>query len=293
MKEINDLLRKNNISGCKYCKCGKCIIIDTKEKKLVLRPNKTKIYEYLKYRNFNNIPSMYIDSGYEFIDYIDEIDIPVEQKMIELITVISILHKKTTYYKKISEMNIENIHDDIVNKINSVKEYYDELIYKAENTIYMSPSQYLLARNISNVYNAIKYCNKSLDKWYSIIKKEDRTRVSVLHNNLKLEHFINGILINWDKSKIGIPVFDLYKLYNNTYNEYDWNELINIYNHHYKLKEDELLLFNILISIPIKPSITNIEIDNVKSMQEVLNYIKITNDFSSKEIVETKKENEV
>ena len=48
MKEINDLLRKNNISGCKYCKCGKCIIIDTKEKKLVLRPNKTNIYEYLK-----------------------------------------------------------------------------------------------------------------------------------------------------------------------------------------------------------------------------------------------------
>ena len=31
MRKINDILRKNNISGCKYCKNGKCIIIDSKE----------------------------------------------------------------------------------------------------------------------------------------------------------------------------------------------------------------------------------------------------------------------
>ena len=293
MKEINEILRKNNISGCEYKKNGKCIIISTKDNKIVLRPNKTNIYEYLSYRSFNNIPSMYIDSGYEFIDYIEEIDIPVEQKMIELINVVSILHKKTTYYKKISEMNIDNIHDEIINKINSIKEYYDRLMYEAENTIYMSPSQYLLARNISNVYNAINYCNNNIEKWYSNIKKTDRVRVSVLHNNLKLEHFINNILINWDESKIGIPVFDLYKLYNNTYNEYDWNELLKIYNHNFSIKKDEILLFNVLISIPIKVNITNIEIDNVRNMQEVLNYIKLTNDFIAKRKDEIMKKSEI
>ena len=282
MNKINDILRKNNISGCKYCKNGKCIIIDSKDKKVVVKPNKTNIYEYLNYRSFDNIPKLYIDSGYEFSDYIDEIEIPIEQKMIELITVVSNLHKKTTYYKKISELNIDNIYNDILDRINNIKSSYDNLMFIAENTIYMSPSQYLLARNISNIYSALSYCNNNLEKWHKKILETDRVRVSVLHNNLKLEHFINNTLISWDNSKIGIPVFDLYKLYNNTYNEYDWNELLDIYISNYPLKDDELFLLYSLIGLPIKPIITNIEIDNVEEISEKLNYLKLSNDLISK-----------
>ena len=276
MRKINDILKKNNISGNRYRKNGKCIIIDNR---YVIKPNKTNIYEYLNYRNFDNYPNVVIDDGYEIIDYIPSIDIPTEQKMIDLINVISVLHKKTTYYKKISEFDLDKIYNNIKDKISSVKNIYNNLITKAESSIYMSPSDYLLARNISFVYSMIDYSNNNIELWYKKIKDTDKVRVSIIHNNLNLEHFINNILISWDNSKVSLPIFDLYKLYLTTYNEYDWNELINIYSNNYPLKEDELVLFNTLISIPLVPSISNIEIDNVKDINEKLNYLKVTNNY--------------
>ena len=290
MKEVNEILKKYNIHGVRYKKEGKCIIIDDK---YVIKPNKTNIYEYLNYRNFNNYPDITIEDSYEISEYIDEIEIPNEQKMIDLITIISNLHKKTTYYKKISEFNIEEIYEDIKNKLDSIKIYYDNLMNEVESTIYMPPSYYLLARNISFIYKMIEYSYNSLNKWKKNIENVDKIRVSIIHNNLKIEHLINDKLISWDNSKISLPIFDLYKLYINTYNEYDWNELLNIYFKNYPLKPEELLLFKILISIPLKLDFTNIEIDNVEEVNNKLDYLKLTYNFIFKDIDEINKKSEI
>lgn len=290
MREINDILKKYDIHGIRYEKKGKCIIIDDK---YVIKPNKTNIYEYLNYRSFNNYPDINIEDSYEISEYIDEIDIPNEQKMIDLITIVSNLHKKTTYYKKISEFNINEIYEDIKNKLDNIKLYYDDLMNEVESTIYMPPSYYLLARNISFVYKMIEYSYNSLNTWKSKIDNIDKVRVSIIHNNLKLEHLINNKLISWDNSKISLPIFDLYKLYINTYDLYDWNELLNIYIKEYPLKEEELLLFKILISIPLKIELTNIEIDNVEEVNNKLDYLKITYSFISKDINEINKKSEI
>lgn len=279
MKEVNDILKKNNLTCCRYQKKGKCIIADTGTEKKVIKPNKTNIYEYLAYRSFDNYPNLLVDDGYEITDYIDEIDIPVEQKMMDLINVVSLLHKKTTYYKKISEFSIKEIYEDIKHQIQDIKVFYDNLMIEVETSIYMPPSYYLLARNISFVYDMLNYCNTNIDKWYKNIKDTDRVRVAIIHNNLSLDHFKNNLLISWDNAKISLPIFDLYKLYQNTYNEYDWNELLNIYSSNYPLKEDEIFLFRTLIGMPLKPKITKIEIDNVKEINEKLNYLKITSQF--------------
>ncbi len=289
MKEINDLLKRNNICCFKYQKKGKCLIVDTKENRFVIKPHKTDIYEYLNYRNFDNYPNLQIDSDYEISDYIDEVEIPDEQKMIDLINVVSNLHKKTTYYKKISEFDINDIYEKIKKQIDDVKIFYDNLMLEVENSIYMRPSFYLLARNISFVYKMLNYCNQNIDLWYEKIKQTDRIRVAVIHNNLSLEHFRNNLLISWDNAKIGLPLFDLYKLYQKTYNTYDWNELLNIYNNNFPLKDNELFLFKTLISIPLKFAITNIEIDNVKLVNEKLNYLKLTEQFVTTKISETEK----
>lgn len=290
MKEVNEILKKYNIHGVRYKKEGKCIVIDDT---YVIKPNKTNIYEYLNYRNFSNYPDITIEDSYEISEYINEIEIPNEQKMIDLITIVSNLHKKTTYYKKISEFNIEEIYEDIKNKLDSIKLYYDDLMNKVESTIYMPPSYYLLARNISFVYKMIEYSYNSLNKWKKNIEKIDKIRVSIIHNNLKLEHLINNKLISWDNSKISLPIFDLYKLYTNTYNEYDWNELLEIYFKNYPLKNEELLLFKILISIPLKLNLTTIEIDNVEEINNKLDYLKITYDFIFKDINEISKKSEI
>jgi len=285
MKKINDLLKKYNIKANRYYKKGKSIIIESDIKK-VIKVNKTNIYEYLSYRNFNNYPNIIIDSGYEISDYIDEIEIPREQKMIDLINVISTLHKKTTFYKKISDYNIEEIYDDIKKQINESRIFYDRMIYEAETSIYMRPSLYLLARNISFIYNMLNICDKNIELWFENIKKIDKVRVSIIHNNLSLEHFINNNLISWDNARISLPIFDLYKLYKETYNEYDWKELLDIYSNNYPLKEEELFLFNTLIGIPLLFNMTEIEMDNVKEVNNKLNYLKLTYKFIS----ETKSE---
>jgi len=286
MKKINELLKKHNINSLRYEKNGKCTIVYDKDKKYVIKKSKTNIYEYLSYRNFNNYPNIIIDDGYEIREYIEEIDVPIEQKMIDMIYNLSLLHKKTTYYKKINEYNFENLYEDIKNKIDNSLNIYNELITRIENTTYMSPSDYYLARNISKVYTNINYSIDNINKWYNHLKSKDRLRVSVIHNNLSVEHYINDMFISWDNSKIGIPVIDLYHLYLNSYDKYDWNELLNIYLDNYPLKEEEIELFYSLISIPDIPNVTSIEIDNVKDIYNKLNYIKLANELISKRTIE-------
>ena len=85
-------------------------------------------------------------------------------------------------------------------------------------------------------------------------------RVSVIHNNLDLTHFIRNnksYLISFDKSKIDIPIFDLYKLYNKYYLDFNFNELLKRYEKDYKLSDSEKKLLFILILMPNKIERTN------------------------------------
>ncbi len=283
MKEINELLRKHDIKPHNYRKCGKCTIINDK---YVVKKSSTDIYDYLKYRNYEYYPDLIVDNGYEISEYIKEVDIPNEQKMIDLISTISLLHKRTTYYKKISEFNLNEIFEDIKNKINDVKYFYDMLITEAESAIYMSPSEYLLARNISYIYSMLEISTSNINKWYELMKTKDKLRVSIIHNNLSLDHFINKKLISWDKAKVSLPIFDLYKLYQKTYNEYDFEELLNIYMSEFPLKEEEIFLFKTLICIPLKIDIKANEVDNVIELNNKLNYLKLTSELIKTKIFE-------
>ena len=74
-------------------------------------------------------------------------------------------------------------------------------------------------------------------------------------NNLDLSHYIKNnydYLISWDKSKIDIPIFDLYNLYNNHFNDFDFFELLKRYESVYPLKKYEIKLLFILITMPSK-----------------------------------------
>ena len=119
----------------------------------------------------------------------------------------------------------------------------------------MSPAEYLLIRNISKVYGALNFCKKEINSWYELIKNKRKQRVVVLHNNLDLSHFIRNkesFLISWNKSKIGIPIFDLYKLYKRHALDFDFLEILKAYEKNYPLLEEERKLFFILIALPTK-----------------------------------------
>ena len=154
-----------------------------------------------------------------------------------------------------------------------------------ESSIYMSPSNYLISRNISFIYSAIHYAKRSIDYWYKLIENKRKVRVVTVHNNLSLEHYLKydkPYLISWEKSKIDMPIYDLISLYNNHYLEFDFTEILQIYLNKYPLMEEEIILFLAIISIPKKIIYNQSEYKTVLNIRRQLDYIYKTSELVKK-----------
>jgi len=257
MKEISELLKKSDIRALSYKKKGNVVIADTNVGKVTIKKNKNKdyIFNYLDTRNFNYYPEIIEEDDYIVSKYIEDIDIPREQKIVDLVDLVSLMHSKTTHYREISEDEYKKIYEDLSNNFEYLAEYYNDIISLIDEKVFMSPSEYLLARNISFIFSSIELGKGYVDNWLNTINGLNKMRVSIVHNNLDLSHYIKNsrdFLISWDKSKVDIPVFDLYNLYNHHYLDFDFYELLKRYENVYPLKKYELELFFILITMPSK-----------------------------------------
>ena len=288
--KINEILKNKGIKARRYEKKGKVTIIDTKDKKYVYKEGKieSQILNYLKSRSFEYIPSFLnnIQDTYQLSEYISDLNIPKEQKMLDLIRLIALLHSKTTHYKEIDLDYYEQIYEDLDGNINYLYIYYTDLITLIESKVYMSPSESMLANNITKIYQTLSKNKERLDKWHSHIKEKRKERRVVLHNNLKLEHFLESdipYLISWDKAKIGNPVFDIYKLYQNHILDFDFETILNEYEKSYPLLKEEKELLFILISMPALIDFKQDEYTNCKIISKMLDKIYKTEMFLSPE----------
>lgn len=282
MRKYNDILKKYDLKPNKFKIMGKVTVIDTDKGKFVLkektRNENNQIFKYLESRSFDYYPKIYSDiyDDVEISEYVEEIDTPSEQKMSDLIEIVSLLHNKTTHYKEVDEDDYKKIYEDISNNINYLKSYYNDILEVIESHIFMSPSEYLFARNSSKIFGSLNYCKKEIEKWYSLVKEKRKQRFVVLHNNLELSHFIknkNYYLLNWDKSKIDIPVFDLYKLYKKHALEFDFVSLLKKYEKNYPLLEEERLLLFILISLPDRQEFNGDELKLCMKISKMIDYM--------------------
>ena len=261
MRKISSILKKYALKPYQYRMLGKTTFIDTDQGRFVVKEKTgnedSKIYEYLDSRHFNYYPRIIsdIEDEFEITEFIEEVDMPREQKILDMIELVSLLHYKTTHYKEVDESDYKEIFEDISNNIEYLLSYYNDIASIIETKVYMSPAEYLLIRNISKVYGALNFCKKEINSWYELIKNKRKQRVVVLYNNLDLSHFIRNkesFLISWNKSKIGIPIFDLYKLYKRHALDFDFLEILKAYEKNYPLLEEERKLFFILIALPTK-----------------------------------------
>ena len=257
MKEISELLKKKDIRALGYEKIGNVVIANTNKGKVVLKVNKNKdyIFNYLSTRNFDYYPEILEKDNYVISKYVEDIDIPKEQKIIDLIDLVSLMHSKTTHYKETTEDEYKKIYEDLSNNFEYLYEYYNDIISIIDEKVFMSPSEYLMARNISFIFKSIEIGKNYVDNWLENINDLNKIRKTVVHNNLELSHFIRNnreYLISWDKSKIDIPIFDLYNLYNKHFDDFNFYELLKRYEQTYPLKKYELELFFILIIMPSK-----------------------------------------
>ena len=289
MKEISELLKKNDIRALSYKRSGNVIIADTNIGKVVIKRNKNKdyIYDYLNTRNFDYYPEIIEKEDYVVFKYVEDVDIPSEQKILDLVDLVSLMHSKTTHYKNISEDEYKKIYEDLMNNFEYLSEYYKDLISIIDDKVFMSPSEYLLARNISAIFKSIEIGRGYVENWLKEVDGLNKLRMTIVHNNLDLSHYIRNnydYLVSWDKSKIDIPVFDLYNLYNNHFLDFDFYELLKRYEERYPLKKYELDLFFILINMPAKIEFNDTEfnmcikisneIDKLYKSNELVNQYK-------------------
>ena len=266
MKEISEILKSSDLRARSYKNIGSVTIADTDKGKYVIKKNNNKdyIYNYLNTRNFNYYPEIIKKDKFILSKYVDDINIPDEQRMLDMIDLVSLLHSKTTHYKDNEEDEYKTIYEDLSNNYEYLNEYYNDIINILDERIFFSPSEYLLASNISYIFSSINLGKKYIEDWFKKINGKSTMRKTIVHNNLKLSHFIRNnkdYLISWDKSKIDIPIFDLYNLYNNHYLDFDFYEILRRYESRYPLKDEERDLLFILITMPFKLEYSGSEYD--------------------------------
>lgn len=288
MKIINDILKKYNLRPNRYEKNGHSYIVNTDEGKYVLKQHidKDDIYYYLNSRSFHYYPKNLNNTNEQFdiFEYIDEYSIPKEQKVIDLIDLTALLHSKTTHYKEITEDEYKKIYEDITNNIEYLNGYYNDIITIIDTKVFPSPSEYLFARNITKIFAALSFCKKELDNWYDKVKNSHKKRLVIIHNNLKLSHFLrnnNSYLISWDKSRIDMPIFDLYKLYKNDGLDIEFSSILKRYERNYPLLEEERQLLFILMSLPDKIEFIDNEYECCKAVTRMIDFIYKTESIIS------------
>lgn len=288
MKQINETLKKYDIKPYRYTTNGKVTIVDTEMGRFVIKEksNNQEILNYLKSRNFDYYPRVVNeeDDEYEISEFIEDTEYPSEQKIMDLVNVVSLLHSKTTHFKEVDFEDYKKIYEDVSNNIEYLTSYYNDIITFIETKVYMSPSEYLIARNISKVYASLNFCKGEIEKWYKMVQDKTKQRYVVIHNNLDLSHFIKNdksYLTSWRKSKISIPIFDLYILYKRHALDFEFSEILNYYEQNYPLLEDERKLFFVLISLPPKIEFDKTEYENTSYISEQIDLLYKTEKFLS------------
>ncbi len=243
------------------------------------------LFDYLEKRNFENFPKILeISDRSVKSEYIKEDEFKSSSKGPALMEVAGLLHYKTSEFKDVSKFKYKEIYEKINDNIDFLMNYYNKLMNEIEKHIYLSPSEYLVARHFSLILSSINYSKKQLDEWYEIVENKTKERVVIVHNNLKTQHLLRGdkdYLINWDKYLVDTPVLDLYKFYINEGMNLDFLELYKIYNDKFKLSEEEKKLLLILMSVPKKIEFLDNELLSTYNIKKILDALYKTKELIS------------
>lgn len=291
MNDLKDIIKKYNFCVKGYKRLGKVHILYTDKGVFCLKEKQRsdikEVIEYLKAKQFNNVLDIECDNcdKFEITRYVEEVPFLLEDKAMEAIYLLSMLHNKTTFYKSISLDEVKCFYENVSDKIMELREYYNNLCYIFDENLFLSPSNYLFVRNVSVIFNSLDYSKYYIDKWYDIMKDKNSKRVVLDHNNLELSHIIigdNPYIINWNKASIDTPVMDLYYFFRKNFLNINMESLFSAYNSKYQLSQDEMLLLFSLLLIPFKIELSNYEIENTKIVYDSYRYLSCVNSFVSK-----------
>ena len=254
------------------CTSGNYVIKNKKNK------NIKELYKYLNSRSFKYYPKLIEDNRDEVnvFEYVEDNSIDNEQKLIDLINLISLLHSKTSYYKEITNDKIKKIYEELLGRVEYLEEYLNKIIYEIEDNVFVSPSGNLILINSSKIFSSLTFLKNEIEEWYKISIDTNKMRVSIVHNNLELDHYIkneNEYLISWDNYIIDSPILDIVKLYKNVYLTMDFSNPLKVYMEKFPLNENEKKLLFIMLVMPDEINLTNNELKNISIVRKYLDYI--------------------
>lgn len=266
----------------RYTIQGKVLILNTTSGDYVVKEKCEKdikeIFAYLKSRNFTNFPTLVDESRVDVnvYEYLEGVTMPNEQKAMDLIVLVANLHNSTTFYKTVTDDTFKEVFDMVKSNIVYLQQYYTEFYEKTKKKVYMSPSEYLLMRNIYKVFSALSFCEHELDEWLGMVKGTTKKRVCFIHNRLRLDHFIKRdkeYLISWEESKIDSPVLDLVHFYQNEYFAIQFDAVLKKYLEKVSLSDDEKKLFFLLVSLPPKFEEQKNDFQTCETIRRGLDYL--------------------
>ena len=289
MNNLRETIKNHNLKVEKIKIKNGATILKTPEGKIVLKKKKRDdldiIYNYLKSRSFDYFPNKYSDPDYDIYDYIDDVQEPKEQKIEGLIYLIGLLHSKTTFYKEVDTEDYKYIYEEVNKEIDNSFNYLNTLMENVTRETYMSPASYLLARNLTALYRSLDKSKRFIESWHLKVEGKRKIRYVNIHGNLSMDHYLkNGKphLISWDKSKIDFPIYDIITLYQNHYLDFDFGEILKIYESKYPLLDEEKDLMFALLLLPRPIPLYNDSYAECTRVRKYLDYIEKTYYLASK-----------
>ena len=267
----------------KYTLKGKTINLFSTTGDYVIKPtnkNINELFRYLNSRNFTNFPKI-VEQNDKYItyEYVNSLDTPKEQQLLDMILVVSKLHNKTVYFKEVTDDKYTEVYDNIKSNVLFLKDYYSKKYDEAFNEVYNSPANYYFLLNYSLVNNDLVFIENELDEWFNLVKEQNKQRVCLVHNNLSLDHFIKGMdsyLLSWDKYTFDTPIIDIVNLYKNEYLTCNFSGILKEYLKNFKLSKDEEKILFILLSLPDKIKEDESEFNKTCNAALIVDYIKRT-----------------
>src|SRR5690554_398937 len=244
---IDNVEKNYKIKSIQVTFINETLKIKTKKKKeYVLKRVKNKevidIYYFLLSQKFtyfimpeltvnNQLFMAYNQKFYYLIPYYDDIDYPIEKKLIDYIDLLQKLHNKTSIRKNFNRTQFKRLYNKKLKRLERQFQLLDLYIVESENKKYKSIFDWTYIVK----YNEIMFIKNTLinlnEKIASLLEEIDVYEYCIIHNNPSIDHFIvtneKNYLISFDYSTIGFKVHDFIKLFID-YSEYDvdWMNLI-------------------------------------------------------------------
>lgn len=274
MFELNKLFKENNIIITKYTRVNNSFIINDEYFVKTRNEKNDETYLYLLSRGFDYFPAIcFSDENYECYNMLINAKVPLEQKALDTVMLMSILHNKTSYFKDVDSYYFKKIYEDLLDKLNYLYSYYNDIITICELEVYMSPSMYYFARNYSYLLDSLNYCYKSLTNWYELVEHSNKVRYVMVHNNLSFNHVLDNCIISWNNAVNKECVYDFYNLYKNECHRINFDYLYTMYNSKYQLLDSEKLLLTVLLTMPEKIELTGSEYEKCQKLYTFFEFI--------------------